>query len=463
MAPSAGPLSSCLLILSWSIGSPMAADVTTTAASAASPTPTDLLTSGLLGYFGQTQPADNVILSPLSIRLALSMLYHGTGNGSAARTQLEALLANGGGGDFASGLRDVAKKVLASRSRLAAKNVTLQLGNGLFLNGNFSAKPAYASLLGSAYDASVQRLTGSNSDKVVFVNEWVSKKTAGLIPSLLSDGAIDQETAALLFNTIYFKGGWANSFQKDLTAVRRFKLSAAAAAGNKGGDKNSSSSGGAYVETDFMFREIEVLLADNPGRMRVLSLPYTSPGVSMLIILPDESVNIDDLAKEVFSAPLTGLLQAAREVTLRLYLPKFKLDTKVSLIPALESLDVRDIFDYQTRPLTEISEVPIDVGEILHAARLEVSEEGTEAAAVTGISIDIRLAVAAPRELAIDRPFLFAIVDDNGAAGGGAPLFAGKIMDPTGGKAERLQLEPEKDSDDVLLQAREDGKKAAAR
>jgi len=392
----------------------------------------DLVTdvnSKLFEAVNKNQADDNVIISPLSISVALSMLYHGTADQSRDQlTQAFAFPAEAGQ------LKAEAEQFIDQFNN-TRNNVTLRLGNAVFLNGDFAPKPNYIRTLERRYSAEVQTL---ERNKVDTVNDWISEKTEGLIEKFLSEGSLDQDTKMLLVNAIYFHGAWFYPFPKELTFNDKFYT-----------DEGQ----GSYVNTDFLDLEETLELVDEPKRMKMVVLPYSNSNFSMMLFQPADGVSVNDLAEALFqpTVSLAALRDQARKTKVNLKMPKFEVSTRTSLVEAFESLNVTDIFDEELADLSRLADEQLHVGDILHAANVKVDEEGSEAAGITSISIDIRTSVSGPTTfILLDRPFLFSIVGE-----GDVPLFAGKIINPTDQRpipVEELPAEAGSSMpDDVLL------------
>ena len=123
------------------------------------------------------------------------------------------------------------------------------------------------------------------------------------------------------------------------------------------------------------------------------------------------------------SALLGGKLPVAG-VTLRM--PKFRFRTHAVLNDALHRLGMTDAFDPSRADFSGVSDERLFVSQVVHDAYVSVDEEGTEAAAATGVTIQATSAQVGTAIVVVDRPFLFAITDQ----ATGAPLFVGRVADP---------------------------------
>merc|ERR1711976_21041 len=165
---------------------------------------------------------------------------------------------------------------------------------------------------------------------------------------------------------------------------------------------------------------------------RVLELPYEDPNFRMLIYLPNNVDGIEDLGRRMAVNNFnTADIDKAVPTLVGVTLPKFKTGSKFDMIDPLMALGIREVFGSEA-DLSDITQGPLYVNQVIHQAEIEVNEEGTEAVAATAIGIGIR-AQARELEFKVDRPFMFVIEDKER----GMPLFVGRIIDPSGRR--RLQ------------------------
>jgi hypothetical protein len=176
----------------------------------------------------------------------------------------------------------------------------------------------------------------------------------------------------------------------------------------------------------------------------VVSLPYEDENFRMLIFLPHEGHSVEDLETKEFSSILENIDEYLFRTDLLLRLPKFKIDYSKSLVESFQLLGVSDAF--LDADLSEISDEPLFVSDIVHKVAVEVTEEGSEAAAVTGVFIQARSG-GIEAVMDVNRPFKFVIQDKRN----NIPLFVGKINYPTNGKVDGEHDAEEKkvDEDEV--------------
>jgi serpin B len=268
----------------------------------------------------------------------------------------------------------------------------------------------YVDLLKENYQAEVFR--GAGLDEI---NGWVKQKTAGKIEKVLD--RLDPDFAAVLLNTIYFKAAWASPFSKQATMEGVFNLSRVQQA---------------RVPT---MRRLGRYALVTRQTHRAIRLPYAVRSLGMIIVLPNELEGLADVSRRLDGRELSEMLAALRmpqsQQMVDLALPRFKTAFKADLKQAFQQEGMslafsRDQADFSGMTGQPVAQRRLAIGQIKHAAVIDVAEEGTEAAAATAVVMG---PTSAPRRevvFLVDRPFLFYLVDD----ANGAILFQGRINDP---------------------------------
>ena len=288
-------------------------------------------------------------------------------------------------------------------------SAALKAANALMLlkrNGDMIA-PAYAGLLEQDYRAQVFR--GAGLDEI---NRWVARQTEGKIEKILD--AIDPDAPAAILNAVYFKAAWQSPFMARATSDADFHLTASAT-----------------VKVPTMHLQGSYQLATRPG-FRAIRLPYSVEALSMVVVLPDEVGGADRLARDLDAAALTALFAELTEwKTVSLALPRFKTSFKAELGAFFKQAGMRRAFDANLADFSGMTaraaaEARLSIGEVVHRAVIEVTEEGTEAAAASAVAMVTASAAPLGEPFVVDRPFLFYVVD----SATGAILFQGRISDP---------------------------------
>ncbi|XP_064483327.1 intracellular coagulation inhibitor 1-like [Ornithodoros turicata] len=337
---------------------------------------------------------NHVFVSPFSITTAMAMVYHGT-RGTSEKELFDVMgykTAGFGGRD------DVfleVQKLLRGLS-LQNRNATLEVANAVLISKHFSALATYKKDLQDAYHASFKEVDFLKETKRVVseINEWVSVKTKGKINKVLDD--ISPETILFIMNAVYFKGNWKSKFLESKTRKLPFYNF-----GKTVTDVDTMSKTG-----NFRFARSDDLNAD------ILELPYAGDDFSMLIILPRERDGLGNLSSAMTASKVREATSRLFRTSVNLRLPKFKLESEYSLVQQLKDLGAVSIFETNA-DLSGIHESGrLVVSDVIHKAVVEVNEEGSEAAAFTGVRIALSAAPVSPSksvDFIVDHPFVFFI------------------------------------------------------
>lgn len=332
------------------------------------------------------------VFSPLSISSAMAM----AGSGAAGDTESQIL-------DL---LSIESNQLLGGPygSYLSVMNYTqpkLSIANALVLKDLNSVYQSYQDTIKLDYGGEVFE---GDLDSI---NKWASDKTQGKIPSILQ--YLNPNVVCVILNAVYFKGDWAKSFEIEDTRDMPFSV---------------LSSEAIQVPTMNQTDDFSLIEGD---KYRAISLPYKGAKVSMVVVLPNEGVLMDDVVKDLSDSEFQDfwkVLITTPSQEVRLSLPKFKIKGDYDLVPSFKSLGLTDAFGVNA-DFYKISKDGLFIDQIKHKAIVEVDETGTVAAAVTAVS----LAKGMPEEplsFKVDRPFLFFLVDNET----GTILFLGRVSDP---------------------------------
>lgn len=371
-------------------------------------------------------PTANAFASPLSVWTALSMLAEGARD----ETSLEFARVLFGTDDelVLEALRTVAREL---RARLAAadEDVEIHWADALWGERSFPFAADVMEGLARNYGARLEGLDfrGDPDAARERINAWVEKQTRERIRDLLPPGAITRLTRLVLTDAVYFKGLWAKPFEVDDTASLPFRLA-------DGGqvevpflrDPGGRDLGIAYFDSEFAQRG-----AAGSGGLTAFELNYEGEKLSFVVLLPDEVDGLAELETELDGERLERIVAALSSRKVIVELPKLELAPAYDLIPPLRGLGFEKIFDPDEADLSGFvaGEAPdMYVTGAFHKAFLKLDEEGTEAAAATGIVVGIRSAIPEPpARVRVDRPFLFLIRERES----GAVLFLGRVTDPS--------------------------------
>jgi len=244
------------------------------------------------------------------------------------------------------------------------------------------------------------------------INAWVAEQTRDKILDLIPPGVLDALTRLVLTNAIYFKGTWAAQFDPADTEEQPFHKA-----------------DGSTVQAPLMFQKGKFRYHESPGEWQLVRLPYEGERLEMVVLLPAAESSVAALEASLGAAELDQWINSARRRDVKVWLPKFQMESMRMLSQPMTKLGMVDAFSNKDADFDGIAKgQSLYITAIIHKAFVDVNEEGTEAAAATAVVIGARSVPPPPAEFRADRPFLFLIRD----AETGSLLFVGRVMDPTG-------------------------------
>lgn len=357
--------------------------------------------------------SDNVFFSPYSVSIALAMTYAGAAGSTA--TQMAGAL------DFqlpAAQLHpafDDLDLQLASRahgqSGDGAQPFKLNVVDSLWGDKTFTFQKPFLDTLARYYGSGLRTVDFENAPDASrqTINGWVSDQTDALIPTLLPAGTITPDTRFVLVNAIYFNAGWESPFEAQQTHAGTF-----------------THLDGSTAQPQMMSQgDFDTLYAKGDGWTAV-DLPYAGGQTSMVVILPDTG-KFASVESALDGTQIDSVFASLKPALVQLTLPKFTIQgSTISLKDELSKLGMTDAFDPNRANFSALAAEPIYIDDVLHQAFVSVDENGTKAAAATGV---IGVGSAAPgNQVTFDanRPFLFAIRD----IPTNSVLFVGRVLDP---------------------------------
>jgi len=351
----------------------------------------------------------NLFYSPHSISLALAMTYAGA-RGETARQMAEALHYTLPPERLHPALNSL-DQILALRGEGAqgkdGEGFRLNVANALWGQADYSFLDSFLDALAENYGDGM-RLVDFVQDAEAArgaINGWVSEETEGRIEELLGPDAVNADTRLVLTNAIYFNAAWAYPFQENAT-------------------EDGSFHGLTGESTVPMMRQTERLnYAEGPG-YQVVELPYDGYELAMTIVLPEEG-GFEAFEESLDAERVEEVLQSLERRQVALTLPRFELETELSLVKALTALGMTDAFGAGADFSGMTGERDLFIGNVVHKAFVSVDEAGTEAAAAPGVVMLAGAAADEPVQVVVDRPFITLIRDLET----GAVLFVGRIID----------------------------------
>ncbi|MGD1049796.1 MAG: serpin family protein [Solirubrobacteraceae bacterium] len=352
----------------------------------------------------------NAVFSPYSVDTALTMAAAGAKGPTAE--QLDHVLGASSGAAAtadAAGLQSAIGSAAASRSSGGPK---LELANALWIQRGVALQRPFVDTLSAVFGAPPQSTDFANAPEPAreAINAWVSQHTAGLIANLLPPGSVTPATVFVLANAIYLKANWATPFDPRLTHLAPFTTTT-----------------GRLEEVPFMSADDADYAYSSAADYQAVDLPYRSSSLSLLAILP-VGESVARFEATLTAAKLAALVSSLHARSVNLLMPKIHLRTQTALNAPLEALGMTDAFSPSANFSGITARVPLRISVVEHAADLKVDEQGTVAAAATGIVGPT--AIARPPgptvTVDLDRPYLLLLRDDTS----GAILFVARVEDP---------------------------------
>ena len=338
----------------------------------------------------------NVFVSPLSVSIALGMAWNGAGG--TTRTEMETALKMSG---MSVGDINNYYKIMQTTLPSIDPTTKLSIANSMWYKTGFEVKPAFLKVNAESFNAYLKELDFTKVWAADTINNWCSKRTNTLIPVIIDQ--IPSNAVMYLINAVYFKGIWSKQFEKKNTSLQKFTNEA----GNQGNVNMM------YQKDTFRYAETETA--------QYLDMPYGNNAFSMTVILPAANKSpaevLNSLTTDSWNSTLSQL--SLREVMV--YLPRFKVTNKFKLNNVLQDMGMKLAFS-DLADFSNISDLPLQISEVIHKTYVTVDEEGTEAAAVTSIGI-IATAMPVIPVFRVDKPFLFVIREKST----GVILFIGKM------------------------------------
>lgn len=355
----------------------------------------------------------NTVFSPYSITQAVAMLGLGA-NGNTLGGIRQALSLSLSPTQLAPALNAIDLRLAAETSGAATNGAgsspSLSIVNDVWTQDGFAILPRYLDALALNFGAGVRPLdfVGAADDARKTINSYIARQTNNRIPDLMPAGSISADTRLVLTNAVWFKAKWQSPFPSANSQTRPF-------IGYTAG----------VSAVPFMSQRTTLEYAQS-GDYQAVSLPYSGGALSMLIIMPPPGT-FNTFLSGLTAAKLDEIARNLSAQPVALSLPKFRVDTSARLGPALKALGMIDAFSPANADLSGIDgRRDLFVSAAEHKAYLSVDEDGTEAAAATGLGVSTT-AIAVPTPAVpfnVDHPFLFMLQERNT----GLVLFLGKVV-----------------------------------
>lgn len=357
----------------------------------------------LLHELDERREVPNLFFSPLSVSLALTMVLNGA-RGTTYQQMADAL----GYGEQPLDAINAENALLLHLLRSPDPKTETLIANSLWVQQGFSLLPSFVQACQKHYEAEVNTVDfiQNSEDAAQLINNWVKRNTKGLILELFKPDDFNWLTRLVVVNTLYFKGKWQKRFDKQATKEWEFRLE-----------------DGTAKRVPMMHQSGEFNYLRGDG-FQAVALPYGEGDLSFYLFLPDEGRSLNEFLKELTLERWKEWLKRFKPMEGEVGLPRFRIEATYSLKEPLKALGMTDVFDEGKADLSGIAPEHLFIHKVQQKAVVEVDEEGTKAAATTGVIIGI---VSLPNRFALiaDHPFFFTIQHN----ATGAILFMGVVQD----------------------------------
>ncbi|MFT3753144.1 MAG: serpin family protein [Paludibacter sp.] len=338
----------------------------------------------------------NVFVSPLSVSIALGMTWNGA-NGQTKTEMETALKING---LPATDINDY-YKVMQSTLPTIDPTTKLSLANSIWYRDGFEVKTDFLQTNSTYFDAEVREIDFAKAWAKDTINNWCARKTNNLITNVLDE--IPGNAVMYLINAVYFKGIWRKQFETKNTI-----------------ESNFTNEANQLIKVNMMYQKDTFSYAQDESA-QYLDMPYGNKAFSMTVILPNEGKTtadvLNNLTVENWKNTLSGMTQQEVDV----YLPRFKTKNKFLLNNELKQMGMRLAFDGPA-DFSGIANDDLLISRVIHDTYVEVTEKGTEAAAVTVVEI-IKTSMPLNPTFRVNKPFIYIIREKST----GVILFIGKM------------------------------------
>lgn len=337
---------------------------------------------------------DNLMISPDSVLFALDMAAAGA-NGNTLEQMLQVTMPNA---DSASAFQFAVNRMAHLRGN------QLQIANSAWFNQDRSAPfyEDYLNFIHDTFDSEVSMIT-MDDHAVPVINDWISEHTKGRIPKMLE--YLDPDTACILVNAMVFDGKWKESYDEDHVYDGDFRQSS-----------------GETQKVTFLLSD-ESRYVSNDSAQGFVKL-YDGDQYAFMTILPnDDSIAINEYVSNMTAEDYWSLWNSMSSQDVISIFPEFTSTYRTDMVPFLQKLGMTEAFTGNA-DFSNMSEVSPFISQVLHQTYIKVDRNGTEAAAVTVVTMEDGCALAEPSPIVkCDRPFAYAIVDMDT----GLPVFIGTV------------------------------------
>jgi serine protease inhibitor len=345
---------------------------------------------------------DNIMVSPLSVSLALAMTYNGA-EGETKTAMEETLKLYG----LTTEDINTSYKSLMAALKSMDEKVLLEMANAIFYRDDFVVEPDFVTVNQTYYDAEVNPLDFGKPEAVDQINGWVADKTHDKITTIIE--RITRDQVMFLLNAVWFKGIWAKEFNPENTVRNPFY--------REDGTETTADMMCRFDTLDYMANDL----------FKAIKMPYGKGNYAMVVFLPEPGRSVDELVARLDKENWESWMKEFQETErVEIRFPKFNFKYKIRLNDVLSDMGMGIAFGGGADFSGINKRGGLFIGFVDHKTFIDVKEEGTEAAAVTIVSIERYSTVPPHTQFYVERPFLFAVTEKDT----GAILFIGKVTNP---------------------------------
>lgn len=365
----------------------------------------------MYNHLRATGEDENILFSPLSIALAMGVMELGA-QGSTLKEIRHSMGYDGlKNGEEFSFLKDFSNMVSAEESQYVMK-----IANSLFVQNGFHINDEFLQMMKKYFNAEVNHVDFSQNVAVAnYINKWVENYTNSLLKDLVSPRDFDSVTHLALINAVYFKGNWKSQFRPENTRTFSFTKD----------DESEVQIPMMYQQGEFYYGEFSDGSNEAGGIYQVLEIPYEGDEISMMLVLSRQEVPLATLEPLLKAQLIDEWTNSVKKQKVEVYLPRFTVEQEIDLKDTFKALGVTEIFNKDANLTAMSDKKELFLSKIVHKSFIEVNEEGSEAAAASGMIAISRMAVLYPQVI-VDHPFLFLIKIRKT----GTILFMGRVMHP---------------------------------
>lgn len=349
---------------------------------------------------------ENTMISPLSISVALAMTYNGADG--ETKTEMEKTLNLY---DLTPDEINASYKMLLAALQSLDEDVALKIANAIFYADGFSVKSNFVSTNHEYYNAEVESLNFDSPSAVKTINDWVAEKTNDKILKIIEN--LSTNDKMILLNAIYFNGIWSKKFDENGTEIRNFRKI-----------------DGTILEIPMMNKEDKLNYSSNE-LFDAIELPYGNRHYNMVLLLPEDGKTSEDIIEELSNENWKNWIGGFEmEENVVVTMPRFKFAFDVELKNVLKEMGMLKAFIPYQADFSGIADVDdLHISSVLHKSFIDVNENGTEAAAVTAVTIgttSVGPGTVQKIYFTVNKPFVFAITEKDTEA----ILFIGEVQNP---------------------------------